>query len=82
MSEEDYEEDEEWGEDTGCSIEHPPDEVCPECCSFGGAYQPGVEECEFCPWRDFCEEEYERGDMYELWEEEQSEWDEWEEESE
>lgn len=22
---------------------------CPECCSFAGNYQPGVEECDFCP---------------------------------
>lgn len=28
----------------------------PELCSFGGNYASGVEECEFCPSREFCEE--------------------------
>jgi len=47
-------------EDTGCTIPHPPDEVCPECCSFGGWYSPGTEECDFCIHSDFCREVWER----------------------
>ena len=59
MWEEEYE-DWDWEEDeeewTGCTIDHTVDEVCPECCTFGGDYQPGVERCEFCVWAEACEE--------------------------
>jgi hypothetical protein len=47
-------------EGTGCTIEHSEDEVCPECCGLGGAFSPGTEECEFCPWADECEEVWKR----------------------
>jgi DNA-directed RNA polymerase subunit RPC12/RpoP len=35
-----------------CMLPHFPGEECPECC--GHVF--GVEECEFCSWRDICEE--------------------------
>jgi hypothetical protein len=48
----DYEE----SEETACTIPHSKYEKCPECCDFGGNYQPGTEECDFCPWADVCAE--------------------------
>jgi len=54
------EEQEQWEESTGCTFSHREDEVCPECCAFGGMYQPGVEECEFCPWADECQRVWEK----------------------
>lgn len=54
----------EWNDDdderqefTGCSFEHGQDEHCPECCSFGGVFAGGTEECEFCEYADACRED-------------------------
>jgi hypothetical protein len=41
-------------EDSGCTFPHSPSERCPECCDFGGYYNPGTEECDFCSWADVC----------------------------
>lgn len=43
-------------EDSGCDIPHTSDEICPECCSFGGDYQPGTEDCDFCSFTKLCSE--------------------------
>lgn len=31
-------------------------EGCPNCRSCGGFYQPGTEECDWCPDEDICAE--------------------------
>lgn len=43
-------------ESSGCTFEHSRNEVCPECCGFGGVFSSGTEECEFCIWGDVCRE--------------------------
>lgn len=49
MSEDESEEDENSNDDE--------EDITPENCSMGG-FSPGTEECEFCSWRDICEEEF------------------------
>jgi len=56
MSLEDFEDDyyEEGEESCGCDIEHGVYEWCPDCCDFGGDYQPGTETCDFCDYHEAC----------------------------
>ena len=37
----------------GCGRMEDDEGWCPMCCPNGGMYQPGTEDCDFCP----CEEE-------------------------
>lgn len=49
------EHDDYWDEEDECQEED--EEITPENCSIG-MFSSGMEECEFCFWRDVCAEEF------------------------
>ena len=40
----------------GCGRDEMDDGWCPLCCSNGGWYAPGTEDCDFCPHDNECAE--------------------------
>ena len=40
----------------GCGSDGIGGTYCPMCCSNGGWYSPGTEDCEFCDYSDECAE--------------------------
>ena len=51
---------EEEEEECCCDFDHPSDEWCPQCCPYEGVFAGGTEDCEFCPYAEYCQEALER----------------------